>query len=147
MSDAISTSVDAASPQGEAEIDWVAADAVARQLGAHTRHLVAAGDSGPAIAWALQQSGANAGPRAVSYYELAMLLGHQRPQVEENARRDWHVLMERTQRLAATVKAKAAAEAAAVEAAAGAAKTRASAKAEPKVAKAETKTSDAKEAS
>jgi hypothetical protein len=67
-------------------IDWVAAERVADRLGAHTRNnLVAERDVDAIIAWALRLA-AECGaadvspvnwPRAASYLELAVLLGHE----------------------------------------------------------------------
>jgi hypothetical protein len=103
------------------DVDWAAAAAVAERLGVHTRNLVDAGDPEPVIAWALQQSTANTGTRAISYYELASLAGYERSAAEEDAHRGWRELLGRVERLAATVKAKADAEAKATEAEAAAA--------------------------
>ncbi len=62
------------------EINWKAVDRVAARLGAHTRALVAAGDTEEAIDWALKMAsqygtGNEANwPCAATYLELAALL-------------------------------------------------------------------------
>jgi hypothetical protein len=73
----------------ESPIDWRAAATVAERLGLHTRNLVAGRDAEAVKSWALRLAsecnhGANK-PRAASYLELAVLLGHveRRPEREE----------------------------------------------------------------
>src|SRR5580765_2775804 len=57
-------------------IDWDAATTVAAQLGIHTRNLVADGDADAAREWAFAMSLQHGNSlRAVSYLELAVLLG------------------------------------------------------------------------
>jgi hypothetical protein len=63
-------------------INWEAAARVAGRLGAHTRELVAGQDADEVREWAQQlcrQQGGDGGPRAASYYELAVLLGQSSP--------------------------------------------------------------------
>lgn len=64
----------------QTEINWKAVDRVAARLGAHTRALVAAGDTEEAIDWALKmgreaaRSSEPNWPCAASYFELVALL-------------------------------------------------------------------------
>ena len=62
------------------DFDWKAAEVVAKELGVHTRELVARGDPQVVIDWALQMQRENSGPRAASYGELAVLVGHIAPE-------------------------------------------------------------------
>jgi hypothetical protein len=62
-------------------VDWKAAEHVADRLGIQTRKLVAGRDDEASREWALKMSSAHNiyagnGPRAASYLELAVLLGH-----------------------------------------------------------------------
>ena len=68
-------------------VDWNAAEHVADGLGIQTRKLVAERNDEAAREWALKMASAHNvyagnGPRAASYLELAVLLGHVVP-VEE----------------------------------------------------------------
>ncbi len=70
---------------GDCATDWTAAAAVAERLGLHTRGLVASRDTEAARSWALRMwrecdAGAYNVPRAASYLELAVLLGHVEPE-------------------------------------------------------------------
>jgi hypothetical protein len=74
-------------------IDWEAAMTVAKAPVLYTRGLVEAKDEDQVREWALQMasacgnSSAVNGPRAVSYYELAVLAGHVVPKPENAAER------------------------------------------------------------
>jgi hypothetical protein len=80
-------------------IDWKAADAVAKGLGLRTRALVAAGEPQAVIDWSLRLARETSTslftePRAVSYLELAVLVGHTTPPPkavppDRDARLDW----------------------------------------------------------
>jgi hypothetical protein len=67
-------------------IDWDAAEAIAQRLGARTRRLVADRDPDAIFAWAMQMhrecSGDFNGPTAMTYYELAVLVG--RPKIDQD---------------------------------------------------------------
>lgn len=97
-------------------IDWDAAKAVTRRLGAHTRRLVAERDIEQAREWARMLSLQNIGVRSISYYELAVILGHRSPMIDDASRRDWRELVQATEDLAAAVRAKTADEDARVRA-------------------------------
>jgi signal transduction histidine kinase len=105
-------------------IDWEACWSLASRLGAHTRTLLVERDYDAARAWALQMAGAYGqaspanGVRAVSYYELAVLLGHREPEIDAAASLDWNELLPAVEKLAAAVKVKAQDDKAAAEAAA-----------------------------
>jgi hypothetical protein len=65
-------------------IDWKAAEAVAQQLGLHTRQLVTTRDADAVrerALWAARDHdvGSHNVPRASSYFELAVLVGHSEP--------------------------------------------------------------------
>lgn len=93
-------------------IDWEAAVAVAEQLGARTRMLVASKDADAAREWAIRMASDNSGTerRSLTYLELAVMLGHGRDEVREQARLDWNSLLAEVVRLKAAVGAKADAE-------------------------------------
>jgi hypothetical protein len=62
-------------------VDWEAAETIAERLGIHTRALVAGRDAEAVEGWALSQACAHGVsetnvPRAASYFELAVLVGH-----------------------------------------------------------------------
>jgi hypothetical protein len=75
-------------------IEWEACWGLATQLGARTRMLIVERDYEGAREWALQMASApsNASPangtRVISYFELAVLLGHRAREVQEDARLD-----------------------------------------------------------
>jgi hypothetical protein len=78
-----------------ASIDWEAADRVAERLGARTRELVAEREPESACLWTLRMAAETArfgtvanGPRAASYLELAVLLGHVAPDPFDDERRE-----------------------------------------------------------
>jgi hypothetical protein len=96
-----------------ATIDWEAAEQVADRLGMNTRRLVSLGDPDAAIEWALRMSREYTGIAALSYYELAVILGHREPKVTAGATLEWRELLRSVETLAATVKEKVAAEQAA----------------------------------
>jgi hypothetical protein len=107
--------------------DWTAAANVADALGRHTLHLVARRDLEQAREWALQMSTQNVGVRSISYYELAVLLGHDEKAIQDHARQEWNQLLRQVKALQATVRVKADAEARATaeaDAAAANAKTK-----------------------
>jgi hypothetical protein len=114
----------------ETTIDWPAAAGIAERLGVHTRRLVAERNVETTRDWCLRMARENTGEgtalRSISYYELAVLLGHRGPTVDDLAGRDWSDLLLATQELSASVRTKAAEEAA-----------RAKAEAEAKAAEAE----------
>jgi hypothetical protein len=69
--------------------DWKAAEHAASGLGIHTRQLVAARDADAVREWALRLasecttfSSTHYAPRAASYLELAVLVGHVEPPEE-----------------------------------------------------------------
>jgi hypothetical protein len=79
------------------EIDWKAADVVAKRLGVHTRALVAEQDADAICQWVLQMAPQHAAgrfmeSRVASYFELAALVGHHEP-IPAQPRLDW---LERT---------------------------------------------------
>jgi len=92
------------------EPDWQAATQAAQALGINTRRLVALHDTDAAITWTLQMSREHTGVAALSYYELAVMLGHQDGKVTAGATLAWHELLQAVGKLQATVKAKAAEE-------------------------------------
>jgi hypothetical protein len=100
-----------------ADVDWKAAADVAAGLGRRTLLLVADRDADGLQAWCLQMASVRGGEsdtlRSLSYSELAVLLGHGAQVIEDDARLEWAELLQRTQQLAAVVKAKAKAEEAA----------------------------------
>lgn len=95
-----------------AEVDWATADAVAAGLGLMTRKVVAEGDAEAAQRWCLMMTRTHTGEgnalRSLSYFELAVVLGHREPKIDAAAGLKWGELVVATQRLAAAVKAKAA---------------------------------------
>ena len=105
------------------DIDWEACWSLATQLGARTRTMIVERDYEGAREWALQmasahgQAGAANGTRAISYFELAVLLGHREPEIEAAASLDWNELLPAVEKLAGAVKVKAAEEKAAEAAA------------------------------
>jgi hypothetical protein len=58
-------------------IDWKAAEAAAEKLGFNTRRLVGSRDADAAIQWALRMSREHSGVASASYYDLAVMLGHE----------------------------------------------------------------------
>jgi hypothetical protein len=113
-------------------IDWWAVTQAAQGLGSNTRRLVALHDVDRAITWVLQMSLEHNGARSLSYYELAVMLGHHDAKVTTAASRDWNELLRQVERLRAAVKVKVDAEQAQAEAA----------KAEAEKAQAKAKTAD-----
>ena len=108
-------------------VDWEKCWAAATSLGAITRQLIVDREYDAARAWALQMASAHGqaspvnGQRALSYYELAVLLGHESKDVDGRAQLEWEALLGEVAKLkAATEKkaeeAKAAAEKAVAEA-------------------------------
>jgi hypothetical protein len=116
-------------------IDWWEVMQAAQGLGINTRRLIALHDVDGAIAWALQMSREHNGARSLSYYELAVMLGHRDAKVTTAAGRDWNELLRQVEQLRAAVKVKADAEQAQAEAA----------KAEAEKAQAEAKTAGGEE--
>ena len=114
----------------------MAAEAVAEKLGVQTRLLVAARHVETARDWALQMASENSRQsdprRATSYFELAVVLGHHEPAVDDLASRKWRELAEEAQRLWTATRVKADEEAAKE---AAKARAEAAAKATAKVAK------------
>ena len=104
-----------ASRSEQPTIDWNAAETVAERLGIRTRSLVAAGDADQAMGWALQMSHEHSGVAAVSYFELAVMLGYRDPEASLD---DWSDLLQSVHKIAGVVKAKIADEEAAAKAAA-----------------------------
>jgi hypothetical protein len=98
--------------------DWWAVTQAAQGLGIQTRRLVALHDADAAITWALRMSREHTGVASLSYYELAVMLGHHDAKVTAGASLEWHEMLQAVQTLAAAVKAKAAEEKAAAEKAA-----------------------------
>jgi hypothetical protein len=100
-------------------IDWEACWSLATQLGARTRMLIVERDYEGAREWALQMASAHSnaspanGTRAISYFELAVLLGHRANEIQEDARLDWDALLAKVSALQRSVKEKADAEKAA----------------------------------
>jgi hypothetical protein len=88
------------------KIDWEAADQAAQSLGLITRQHVADRDPEVAIAWALQMSREHAGITSLSFYELAVMLGHRDPKVVAGAPLEWRQLLRSVEEIAATVKVK-----------------------------------------
>lgn len=94
-------------------IDWAAAETVAEGLGLRTRSLVATEDAGPAMQWALQMSREHSSVLALSYYELAVTLGHRDPKAAARASLDWNELLQSVEEIAEAVRIKIADEKAA----------------------------------
>lgn len=94
-------------------IDWEACWNLASRLGAHTRALIVQRDYDGARAWALQmvrsQDGALSAERTLTYYELAVLLGHEQASVDVQAQLDWDALVGEVVKLKAATEKKAAA--------------------------------------
>jgi hypothetical protein len=99
-------------------IDWAAVEQVATRLGINTRRLVLLGDPDAAIAWALQMSREWRGLAALSYYELAVMLGYREQEAATGATLEWRELIRSVETIAATVKMKIDAEQAAAKEAA-----------------------------
>jgi hypothetical protein len=95
--------------------DWWAVTQAAQGLGINTRRLVALHDADAAITWALRMSREHSGVAALSYYELAVMLGHRDPKVTASASLDWNELLRAVEKLDGAVKLKAAEEKAAAE--------------------------------
>ncbi len=102
--------------------DWWAVTQAAQGLGINTRRLVATQDGDRALEWALRMSHEHSGVTALSYFELAVMLGHRDPKVTAGARLEWSDLLRAVEKLAGTIKVKAAAEKAAADKAAAEAK-------------------------
>jgi hypothetical protein len=102
-------------------IDWEACWSLAAQLGARTRTLIVERDYEGAREWALQMASAHGsaspanGARALSYFELAVLLGHRANEVREDARLDWEGLLAKASTLQRSVQQKVDAEKAAAK--------------------------------
>jgi hypothetical protein len=121
----------------ETTIDWEKCWQLATQLGAHTRALIVEHDYEGAREWALQmisQQGDGSpvnSQRALSYFELAVLLGHRANEVQEEARLDWDALLVKASTLQRSVQEKVDAEKAAAEKAKAVAKAAGAQEAEP----------------
>jgi hypothetical protein len=102
-------------PTDTLEPDWFAVTQAAQALGSGTRRLVASHDTDGAIAWCLQMSREHSGVTSLSYYELAVMLGHRDKKTRERAALEWNSLLREVEALAGAVKAKAAEEKAAEE--------------------------------
>lgn len=117
----------------ETTIDWEKCWQLATQLGAHTRALIVEHDYEGAREWALQmisQQGDGSpvnSQRALSYFELAILLGHRANEVQEDARLDWDSLLAKVSTLQRSVQEKVDAEKAAADKAKAEAKAAAAA--------------------
>ena len=118
-------------------IDWEACWSLASRLGAHTRTLIVDRDYEGAREWALQMARVHGdasppnGPRAISYFELAVLLGYCANEIHEDARLECDALLAKVSMLQRSVQEKVDAERAALE------KAEAEAKAAPEKAEAE----------
>jgi hypothetical protein len=82
--------------------DWAAAEEVAARVGANTRRLIALRDPA-AIAWVLQVSREHTGVASLTYYELAVMLGHRGAKVTAAAYLDWNGLLREVGELQAAV--------------------------------------------
>jgi hypothetical protein len=95
------------------EIDWEKCWAAATQLGAITRQLIVDREYDTAREWALRMASAHGqaspanGQRALSYYELAILLGHEIDDVDGRAQLEWEALLGEVAKLKAAVDKKA----------------------------------------
>jgi hypothetical protein len=87
-------------------IDWWPVTQAAQGLGVNTRRLVALHDTDQAITWCLQMSREHVGVAALSYYELAVMLGHHDGKVTAAASLDWAELLKAVETVAAAVKVK-----------------------------------------
>jgi hypothetical protein len=94
-------------PTDTLEPDWFAVTQAAQALGSGTRRLVALHDTETAIAWCLQMSREHSGVTALSYYELAVMLGHRDKKTRERAALEWNSLLREVEALAGAVKVKA----------------------------------------
>lgn len=131
------------------QIDWWAVTQAAQGLGVNTRRLVALHDTDRAIIWALQMSREHTGVASVSYYELAVMLGHRDTKVAAGASLDWNELLKAVEKVAGSVRAKVEEEKAAADAARKAAEEKAAAEreeAEKKAAAEEAAAEEAREA-
>jgi hypothetical protein len=105
----------------ETTIDWEACWSLASRLGVHTRTLIVDRDYEGAREWALQMARAHGdasppnGPRAISYFELAVLLGYRANEIQEDSRLDWDALLAKVSTLQRSVQEKVDAEKAAAE--------------------------------
>jgi hypothetical protein len=114
-------------PPDAPETDWWAVAQAAQGLGINTRRLVALRDTDAAIDWCLQMRrehgllGQVDGVASLSYYEIAVMLGHRDKKLTETARLDWSNLLGEVEALAGAVKIKVAEEKRAAEEAAAAA--------------------------
>jgi hypothetical protein len=106
----------------EKEPDWWAVTQAAQGLGINTRRLVALHDAETAITWALRMSREHSGIAALSYFELAVMLGHRDAKVTAGASLEWNELLRAVEKLQAAVKVKADEERRAADEAAAAAK-------------------------
>jgi hypothetical protein len=92
-------------------VDWEAAEEIAERLGANTRRLVAGRHVEAAQEWSLRMARDNTETRdpqrSLSYFELAVVLGHREPAVKDGAGREWRELEQEVQRLAGAIRAKA----------------------------------------
>jgi hypothetical protein len=114
----------------ESQIDWWAVTQAAQGLGINTRRLVALHDTDRAITWALQMSREHSGVASLSYYELAVMLGHRDTKVAAGASLDWNELLKAVEKVSGSVRAKVEEEKAATEAARKAAEEKAAAERE-----------------
>lgn len=87
--------------------DWWQAAQVAQGLGVGTRRLVALHETEQAIDWCLSMAHQNIGVSALSYYELATLLGWRGPDGAAGATLEWAELLQSVTKLQAAVKVKA----------------------------------------
>jgi TPR repeat protein len=97
----------------ETTVDWEKCWAAATQLGAITRQLIVDREYDTAREWALRMASAHGqgspanGQRALSYYELAVLLGHENKDVDGRAQLDWEALLGEAAKLKVAVETKA----------------------------------------
>jgi hypothetical protein len=109
------------------DIDWWAVTQAAQGLGINTRRLVAQHDADQAITWALQMSREHGGVASLSYYELAVMLGHRDGKVTAGASLEWNELLKAAEKVVGSVRAKVEEEKVAAEAARMAAEEKAAA--------------------
>src|SRR5262249_41482757 len=98
-------------------VDWWAVTQAAQLLGANTRRLVALQDTDEAIRWCLDMSRSHSGVASLSYFEVAVMLGHRDRKGTAGARLEWNDLLLAVEKLQAAVAVKADAEKKAAEAA------------------------------
>jgi hypothetical protein len=106
-------------PDIEGEVDWQAATKAAESLGARTRELVLegmfAGNAEALKEWCLQQANAHVGAgnavRSLSYFELAVVVGHRPDGLVAELRKPWVELLREAEKLTAAIRVKVQAEA------------------------------------